>query len=890
MHCRIKIVAYYFAANKKNKEYRTLIMTIITHIAALKKVIFNKYSLYGLLSILGILFFGFCLHYVAFHVAQQISPPTPEASLNFPDKTNLIIQQGEALSAYLNLLIGLPISIILALLAIGLAFLAYRTSTQTERREIRVYKRETSKHVREQLQAIVLQIDDVLSKSRDFYHSLNTLDRATINGRWSTDFPSNPEMISEYRHYHRIKENSSFFSPISKNFPWDTEYEDKWHVNCYDLVTHNIKKIEQLEISKFSTEQAKNAQKQEKQDEIAKEPKRPAIGEGTTFQLTPRAQKGSISYEIQKAERSLIDGLCKVSSREILTQLGIFVNIEQGEDNTLYELPNSFKKACKDYFQETRKFFNQALERHYSITADVVNENTFELETVSKINEAMFAPLKEFFSHEELVLWMKGKQCLKISETDQVKLSQKHKLFLEKNIKDSSFSQSDALRVLINYWCKNVGAYIADDKRAYEFKFPNYVRNHFGGIAELLTLTDCLDCILTKKMSGDKVARIKISSDKTQLIERLSGRVEQFNQIENQHNLNKKFPLKIRMSYFRKFAYFEFEGLTDNEDIIKASSATRKWISEQLTQIYNDFAATYGVKSELNPTSFTIGVGVAGDLTIPNISRTLDKYETILNDLLSPKSIKRSFMAHPSIAMRLQVCDLALVAHPDHEVTNHEKNIMVAISKFKDLVEAISNKRVTHDQQTESNFDVLSRDRIREVLIDEVAKTSNTNYYFNRARLLNSFSELLNEKPDPISGYADAYKKINIIAEKLYRSQNFGLENEYTFLREKHSAYQNKKTSDISFEIVPKYSNFHIIALLLYCYNDEPPNSIISTLHRMTDIVEACEVIAKNFTIPKILGNKSVKDTAREICNIDATSQLDNAIFEQEYRRLSLKH
>ena len=214
MHCRIKIVKYYLAADK-NKEYRVLIMTNITQIAALKKVIFNKYSLYGLLSILGILFFGFCLHYVAFHVAQQISPPTSEASLNFPDKTNLIIQQGEALSAYLNLLIGLPISIILALLAIGLAFLAYRTSTQTERREIRVYKRETSKHVREQLQAIVLQIDDVLSKSRDFYYSLNTLNRATVNGRWSTDFPIIPEMRSEHKNYYD-EQDITFFSPISK--------------------------------------------------------------------------------------------------------------------------------------------------------------------------------------------------------------------------------------------------------------------------------------------------------------------------------------------------------------------------------------------------------------------------------------------------------------------------------------------------------------------------------------------------------------------------------------------------------------------------------------------------------------------------------------------------
>lgn len=888
MHCRIKIVKYYFAANK-NKEYRVLIMTNITQIAALKKIIFNKYSLYGLLSVLGILFFGFCLHYVAFQVAQQISPPTSEASLNFPDKTNLIIQQGEALSAYLNLLIGLPISIILALLAIGLAFLAYRTSTQTERREIRVYKRETSKHVREQLQAIVLQIDDVLSKSRDFYYSLNTLNRATVNGRWSTDFPIIPAMISEHKDYYG-DEDITFFSPISENFPWDTEYEDYWHVNCHYLVTHNIKEIEQLEISKFLTEQAKKAQEQEKQDEIAKERKRPVIGEGTTFQRRPRPQKGSISYEIHRAERSLIDGLCEVSAREILTQLRIFINIEQGNDKTLNELPESFEDACKDYFQETRKFFNQALELHYSIIYDEVNENTFELETVSKINEAMFAPLKEFFSHEELVLWMQGKQCLKISETDQVKLFKKHKWSPEKNIKDSSFSQSDALLVLIDYWCKNVGAYIADNKLAYEFKFPNKISNQLSGIAELLTLTDCLDCILTKKMSGDKVARIKISSDKTQLVERLSGRVEQFNQIENHHNLNKKFPLKIRMSYFRKFAYFEFAGLTDNEDIIKASSATRKWISEQLTQIYNDFAATYGVESRLNSTSFTIGVGVAGDLTLPNISTTLDKYETILNDLLSAKSIKRSFMEVPSIAMRIKACDRALVAHRDHEVTNHEKNIMVAISKFKDLVEAISNKRVTQDQQTESNFDVLSRDRIREVLIDEVAKTSNTNYYFNRARLLNSFSELLNEEPKPIRDYADAYKKIEIIAEKLYRSQEFGLEDAYTFLREKHSAYQNQKTSDISFEIVPKYSNFHIIALLLYCHNIEPPNSIISTLHRMTDMVEACEVIVKNFTIPKILSNKSVKDTAREICNIDATSQLDNAIFEQEYRRLSLKH
>ena len=51
----------------------------------------------------------------------------------------------------------------------------------------------------------------------------------------------------------------------------------------------------------------------------------------------------------------------------------------------------------------------------------------------------------------------------------------------------------------------------------------------------------------------------------------------------------------------------------------------------------------------------------------------------------------------------------------------------------------------------------------------------------------------------------------------------------------------------------------------------------------MSDFVEACEVIAKDLTIPTIFNNNSFKETVRESCNIDHNSTVDNAIFENEY-------
>ena len=153
-----------------------------------------KYFLYALLLLMAIAVLVIIQHVVSFHIAKHISNTTTELPLTFVDMTHLIVQQGEALSAYLNLLIGLPTSIILALLAIGLAFLAYRTSQQTDKRESRIYERETRKHVREQLHSLALQTDNILNKSRDLYDNLSALNRDITNGRWSDDFPRIPQM------------------------------------------------------------------------------------------------------------------------------------------------------------------------------------------------------------------------------------------------------------------------------------------------------------------------------------------------------------------------------------------------------------------------------------------------------------------------------------------------------------------------------------------------------------------------------------------------------------------------------------------------------------------------------------------------------------------------
>ena len=230
--------------------------------------------------------------------------------------------------------------------------------------------------------------------------------------------------------------------------------------------------------------------------------------------------------------------------------------------------------------------------------------------------------------------------------------------------------------------------------------------------------------------------------------------------------------------------------------------------------------------------------------------------------------------------MRQQACSAVLEKiHTHQEFADPDENIVAAISKFKDFVEAIGFiKRVPRDQQKEGYFGFLSREILREVLIDEVAKTSNANYHFNRSKLL-SMSKLLSVEPNTIFDIP----QIKMIAEALYRSQEFELEDAYTFLRSKHNVYTNDQTIDTPFEIIPKYSSFHIITLLLYCDKGEAPKSIIRKLHHMSDFVEACEIIAKDLTIPTIFNNSSFKETARELCNIDHNSKVDMAIFENEY-------
>ena len=230
-----------------------------------------KYFLYALLLLMAIAVLVIIQHVLSFHIAKYISKTAPESPISFLDATNLIIQQGEALSAYLNLLIGLPTSIILALLAIGLAFLAYRTSQQTEKREIKIYERETSKYVREQLHNITLQTDNILNKSKDLYDAVSALNRSTKNGRWSKDFPKRPGMET-LDHFDYADDHETYLDLVTSKSPgWDRTYEDVWTINLYDVAKHNVKEVERHEISDFLKKQAEPLTPQS-------ERKRPQIG------------------------------------------------------------------------------------------------------------------------------------------------------------------------------------------------------------------------------------------------------------------------------------------------------------------------------------------------------------------------------------------------------------------------------------------------------------------------------------------------------------------------------------------------------------------------------------------------------------------------------------
>ena len=857
-----------------------------------------KYSVSALLLLMAIIILILIQHVVSFFIAKSISNTTTELPLTFVDMTHLIVQQGEALSAYLNLLIGLPTSIILALLAIGLAFLAYRTSQQTDKRESRIYERETRKHVREQLHSLALQTDNILNKSRDLYDNLSALNRDITNGRWSDDFPRIPHMwarkLINANYINDIAEEPQYLwlepdqilnyldLSTSESSEWDRTKEDFWDINLYDVVKHNVKNVEVHEIHDYMRKRA--------------EPKTPQNG----FEPIPNSGFQVIrSYkEISNCERtesSLTRFLSEVATREILTQLNIFINVEHGGKKTSTELPNSIERACSDYFQETRKFFHEKIAHQYSLHHEWHDDETGEISYSSDPNEAIFGPLKQFFSHEELILWMQGKKSLTIMEKDQEKLAKLLNSFDKITGLDPTFTKVDALIVLVKYWCKNFGPFIADDRRMYSSNLPIKIRNKLNGLAVLLTLADCFDHMIKIKMHGQKVIRFKITSENIKLLKTLSDHITRFNQNEKQHDPIIKFPikirfglykwvkspLKIRLRCFEKYAYFDISDLTKNSDLVATSTAIRRRIHEEFAQIYNDVAHVYGVKSKLNSNSITIGIGLAGDFTATNISNLLIKYQRILDDLMGAKKIKRSFFRrNPSMAMRRKACSAVLEKiHTHQELADPDENIVAAISKFKDFVEAIGFiKRVPRDQQKEGYFGFLSREILREVLIDEVAKTSNANYHFNRSKLL-SMSKLLSVEPNTIFDIP----QIKMIAEALYRSQEFELEDAYTFLRSKHNVYTNDQTIDTPFEIIPKYSSFHIITLLLYCDKGEAPKSIIRKLHHMSDFVEACEIIAKDLTIPTIFNNSSFKETVREICNIDHNSKVDMAIFENEY-------
>ena len=168
--------------------------------------------------------------------------------------------------------------------------------------------------------------------------------------------------------------------------------------------------------------------------------------------------------------------------------------------------------------------------------------------------------------------------------------------------------------VLVKYWCKNFGPFIADDRRMYSSNLPIKIRNKLNGLAVLLTLADCFDDMIKIKMNGQKVIRIKITSENVKLLETLSGHITRFNKNEKQHDPIIKFPikirfglykwvkspLKIRLRCFEKYAYFEFAGLTENRELVANSVAIRKWIHEQFIQIYNDVSVTYHVRSKLD--------------------------------------------------------------------------------------------------------------------------------------------------------------------------------------------------------------------------------------------------------------------------------------------------
>ena len=86
----------------------------------------------------------------------------------------------------------------------------------------------------------------------------------------------------------------------------------------------------------------------------------------------------------------------EVATREILTQLNIFINVEHGGKKTSTELPNSIERVRSDYFQETRKFFHEKIAHQYILHHEWHDDETGEISYSSDPNEAIFGPSNNF--------------------------------------------------------------------------------------------------------------------------------------------------------------------------------------------------------------------------------------------------------------------------------------------------------------------------------------------------------------------------------------------------------------------------------------------------------------------------------------------------------------